>query len=285
MSLVHAGGVDWNIEWRGRAEQPALALVHGFSGSLRSWERLRPLIEPHFHLLTLDLPGHGNTPLPEKRNFSLHDLWEALSKLLMELSPEPPLLCGYSMGGRIALHVGIHSPEFLRGLILLGASPGIENANAREARRQSDAKLAEDIRRNGSAWFADYWGNLPLFASQKNLPPDLQAELRSARAQCDPRGLAFALEWFGTGRQDYLVNELHRVTCPLLLLAGALDEKFCASNRVIENQCGSAVVRRAEIAAAGHAAQIEKPEAVARAIIEFAESLPTPLDPSGNGER
>jgi len=273
MSRVSAGGVEWNIEWRGRAEQPVLTLVHGFAGSMRTWERLLPFLEPQFRLLLLDLPGHGATPLPAKRDFSLDDLWRALRALLRVACTSPPLLFGYSMGGRIALHLGIHAPEFLRGLILLGASPGIEDAAEREARRQSDEKLAEEILNRGSAWFADYWAALPLFASQKNLPPKVQAELQAARAECDPRGLAYALQRFGTGRQDYLGDNQRELSYSLLLLAGALDEKFCALNQRIEEQCVSSLVRRREIAAAGHAAHIEQPEAVAREIITFAESL------------
>lgn len=273
MSHVSAGAVDWNVEWGGNAGHPVLALIHGFAGNLRTWERLRPFLEPHFRLLLLDLPGHGGTPIPDKPDFSLDDLWRALEQLLRDLCATPPLLCGYSMGGRIALHLGAHEPELLRGLILLGASPGIENKQEREARRQSDGNLAEEILNRGGAWFADYWANLPLFASQKNLPAQVQAELRAVRAGCDPRSLAYALQRFGTGRQQYLADDLHRISCPLLLLAGAHDEKFCASNLIIEEQCGASLVCRVEIADAGHAAHIEQPEAVAREIITFADSL------------
>ncbi|MBU0508209.1 2-succinyl-6-hydroxy-2,4-cyclohexadiene-1-carboxylate synthase [bacterium] len=273
MRWVDVGGVRWHVEWRGHAENPVLAMVHGFAGSLRTWDALLPELETKYRVLLVDLPGHGDTPFPEKADFALRDLWEALGKLLLELSPDPPLLCGYSMGGRIALHVGIHAPNFLHRLILIGASPGIESETERTARQLSDHKLAEDILLKGTEWFADYWATLPLFESQKRLPTDVQARLRDARIRCDARGLAYALERFGTGRQEFLAGDLHKLTCPLLLLAGALDEKFCASNRLIAAHCGSTSVHRLEILDAGHAVHIEKPSAVVREIIAFAELL------------
>jgi 2-succinyl-6-hydroxy-2,4-cyclohexadiene-1-carboxylate synthase len=267
-------GIAWSYEWRGRDNLPVLMLVHGFAGSLRSWDDLIPHLELHFRLLLVDLPGHGGTPVPE-RAMTLRDLGAALGEFVRSVADGAAMMCGYSMGGRVALHTALFSPEAVSALVLIGASPGIEDARERKERQASDQALAEKILANGIAWFADYWGSLPLFALQESLPPNVLSKLRASRLACDPQGLAYCLKNFSTGEQDFLGRELHRLSCPVLLLAGALDEKFSHLNHYMAAAIGTAAVRVVEIPDAGHAAHIENPQAVAREIISFAEHFRT----------
>ena len=269
-----SGGIAWNSEWRGRDDRPVLALIHGFAGSLHSWDDLAPHLDARFRLVLIDLPGHGGTMVPASV-MSLHDLGTALGELLIAEAKRPVILCGYSMGGRAALHTALFFPQAVSALVLLGASPGIEDVHERKERRQNDHKLAGNILENGMEWFADYWGALPLFASQKKLPPDVQDKLRTSRMSCDPHGLAYCLRNFGTGEQEFLGRELYRLTCPTLLMAGALDEKFARSNQYMLSAIGSDNAHAVEIPAAGHAAHIENPQTVAREIISFAENIRT----------
>lgn len=272
MIRIDAGGVHWNAEWHGHPENPLLILLHGFAGSLHTWDDLLPTLETRFRLLLTDLPGHGGTPLPDDAEFGMPQLVEAVRILAVQVSTEPVLLGGYSMGGRLALQTAIHG-GYLRGLILVGASPGIADAAEREQRRQSDFQLAEDIRLKGIDWFEQYWSTRPLFASQQRLAPAARERLRQARLACDPRGLAFAVDRFSTGRQEFLGPYLKHLTLPLLLIAGADDEKFCAANRYFAAAAGSRHVHRAEIPDAGHAAHLEQPDEVAREIVTFYDTM------------
>ena len=272
MSHASPDSIRWNYEWRGRESKPVLVLVHGLAGSLRSWNALTRHLERHFRLLLVDLPGHGGTPVPEKP-MTLRELGMALGEFMQSIADGATIMCGYSMGGRVALHTALCSSLAVRALILVGASPGIENARERKERQASDHALAEKILANGVEWFADYWGSLPLFASQNMLPPDMQAELRASRLVCDPHGLAYCLKNFGTGEQEFLARKLHRLSCPVLLMAGALDEKFSRLNHYMAASIGTAAVRMVEIPNAGHAAHIENPQAVAREIISFSENV------------
>jgi len=268
-------GIAWNYEWRGRDDPPVLMLIHGFAGSLQSWRYLTPHLEPHFRMLLVDLPGHGSTPAPEKA-MTLRELGIALREFVRSVADRAVVMCGYSMGGRIALHTALFSPQSVSALILIGATPGIEDVHDRKERHKSDHVLAEKILNNGVEWFADYWGSLPLFASQKMLPPDVQARLRAARLACDPQGLAYCLTNFGTGEQEFLARKLHRLSCPVLLMAGESDEKFSRLNQYMKAAIGTAAVHVVEIpnaGHAGHAAHIENPVAVAREIVSFSETL------------
>ncbi|MCX6600516.1 MAG: 2-succinyl-6-hydroxy-2,4-cyclohexadiene-1-carboxylate synthase [bacterium] len=272
MRHASPGGIEWNCEWRGRESKPLLALVHGFAGSLKSWDDLTRHLEQHFRLLLVDLPGHGGTPVPETA-MTLRELGTTLGEFVRSVADGAAMMCGYSMGGRVTLHTALFSPEAVSALVLMGASPGIEDARERKERQASDQALAEKILANGIERFADYWGSLPLFASQNMLPPDMQAELRASRLACDPQGLAYCLKNFGTGEQEFLARKLHRLSCPVLLMAGALDENFSRLNHHMAASIGTPAVRVVEIPRAGHAAHIENPKAVAREILSFSENL------------
>ena len=258
-------GIKLGVEISGTGGQPVLAMIHGFAGSSRTWEFVRPLLERHFQLVLFDLPGHGGvTP---QSDVSLTRLAETIATFLLKSVEGPRNLCGYSMGGRIALHVGLQFPDAVTRLALIGASPGIADAGEREARRTSDRELAANIRKNGQEWFEKYWSNLPIFASQRELAIDMQLWLKRERMLNDPEGLALALEQWGTGEQEYLLPGLVDLICPTLLLAGARDEKYCGiSQQMIEVIPTSHLIAIPE---AGHAAHIEQPSDTAQELISF----------------
>lgn len=77
----------------------------------------------------------------------------------------------------------------------------------------------------------DYWENLALFASQKVLSPEMKRRIRSERLSQNSHGLAMSLRGMGTGKQPSYWNCLANFTFPVLLITGALDEKFEKSRR------------------------------------------------------
>jgi 2-succinyl-6-hydroxy-2,4-cyclohexadiene-1-carboxylate synthase len=264
-----AASIDWHVEWHGEPGRPMLAMVHGFAGSRHTWDELLPELGRHFHLLLVDLPGHGGTPIPGETAMNLERLGNALGQLIHTSAEGPALLCGYSMGGRVALHTALFAPETVSALALIGASPGIAQEHERAKRLQSDLELARKIRTEGVYWFADYWADLPLFETQKLLSEDVRQKLHRARLGCDPEGLAWCLEHFSTGSQEYLVPYLRKLKCPTLLLAGKLDRKFSELNETLAREVASPLVHHVEIPNAGHAVHIEQPLPVTREMIAF----------------
>lgn len=265
MSNSSSRGVKIGVEISGTGRQPVLTLVHGFAGSHRTWELVRPLLEPHFQLAVLDLPGHGGvTP---QSDVDLMRLAECIATFLTQAVHGPRCVCGYSMGGRIALHVALYFPEAVSRLSLIGASPGIEDETERLQRRDSDRELAASIRANGVDWFEKYWSNLPLFASQKELTLDLQLWLKRERMANDPEGLALALEQWGAGKQKFLLPSLVELKCPTLLISGERDEKYGALSQQMAETIPFS--RSVAIPDAGHAVHIEQPSAVAQELISF----------------
>src|SRR2546428_7293167 len=100
---------------------------------------------------------------------------EDLVRLWETLGVEKSHLVGYSMGGRLALHVSARRPERVLSLLTIGAHVGLEE-DARAGRRQGDEGLAERIERDGVEAFVNYWGSLPLFAGLERRGPAYVSE-------------------------------------------------------------------------------------------------------------
>jgi 2-succinyl-6-hydroxy-2,4-cyclohexadiene-1-carboxylate synthase len=226
-----------------------LVWLHGFTQTKHSSYRFRSILAGSYEVLTIDLPGHGENA---GQSASLEDTADMLAEALPR---DPFILAGYSLGGRVALHVALRHPDRLAHLVLLSATPGIANDEERRARRERDEELADRIEIIGTDAFLDEWLAQPMFQS---IPADPRE--RGARSH-DARGLADSLRYAGTGTQDDLVEALRQLATPTLILAGANDEKFAHE----ATRLGEAIARstRRLVPDAGHAAHLEQPGSVA----------------------
>ena len=93
----------------------------------------------------------------------------------------PVIIAGYSMGGRAALSFASKYPQMIKGLILESASAGIIEENLRKERTEQDEKLAEFIETHSIEEFVDYWMNISLFDSQKNLSKEKLEEIKKSK--------------------------------------------------------------------------------------------------------
>jgi 2-succinyl-6-hydroxy-2,4-cyclohexadiene-1-carboxylate synthase len=171
------------------------------------------------------------------------------------------------MGGRVALNLALHAPNRFWALVLESASPGIADPVEREARRNSDAALAEAIERAGIVAFVDRWQALPLFATQARLPASVREALRRQRLDNNPQGLANSLRGLGAGMQEPVLQRLGQVRIPTLLLAGALDAKYCA----LAGQMAATLPdnRLRTVPESGHIVHLEQPAVFADTVQQF----------------
>lgn len=257
---------------RDLAEALPLVLLHGFTGDSGSWAGLLPHLEAGRPVFGIDLIGHGQSEAPEEPGcYTLPVTLAAIGALLDQCGPARAHWLGYSMGGRVALALGLAAPERVASLALVGSSPGIADPAERAARRRADEAWAERIEREGMPAFVDAWMAQPLFASQARLGPERLARMRERRLAKDPRALAATLRGMGTGAMPPLWDELPGLRPPLLLVAGAEDAKFCALHRAMAERLPGAT--RIEIPEAGHAPQLEAPAALGRALRAFLRGL------------
>lgn len=233
-------------------------LLHGFTGSARSFERVFNFLSENYRVFALDLIGHGESDAPEDwRRYSVEAAVFDIKTLLERLGLSKIVVLGYSMGGRIALSFACEYPSLVQALILESASPGLVNQEAREARIKSDWALAERIVRDGVEKFVDYWENTPLFSHHASKNPQAAAREREIRLSQRARGLAGSLKGGGTGSQRPRWDELPLLEIPTLLLTGSQDLKF--ENIAEEMQRHMPYAQHARIPNAGHTIHLEAP--------------------------
>jgi 2-succinyl-6-hydroxy-2,4-cyclohexadiene-1-carboxylate synthase len=257
MPHLTLNGLDYHYRVQGTG--PALVLLHGFTGSAVSWTRHIERYAPEFTCVAVDLPGHGATASPsDPARYAMERVVDDLAALCAHLDIARAAWLGYSMGGRLALGVGVIAPQIVRALILEGASPGLRDPADRAARVASDETLAARLDRDGLVPFSDHWERIPLFATQERLPADRREALRRQRLDNNPLGLANSLRGMGQGSQPAFHERLAEIRAPTLLLAGEEDTKF----RALAAEMADAIpnARCEVIPNAGHAAHFEQPE-------------------------
>ena len=177
-------------------------------------------------------------------------------------------LVGYSLGGRLALRAALRAPGAYRGVVLVGATAGLEEGPMRVQRAEADEKLASWMEAMPIEDIVTLWERQPLFADQSEA---LVEEQRPGRLSHDPRSLALLLRTAGQGTLEPVWNELHSFELPLLAIAGARDDGYSAAAKRIASVAPNA--RAAIVEEAGHAPQLQQPAAVAGLITEFLERV------------
>jgi 2-succinyl-6-hydroxy-2,4-cyclohexadiene-1-carboxylate synthase len=172
------------------------------------------------------------------------------------------VLCGYSLGGRVALHVALAHPERVSRLVLVASTAGIEDPAMRAERRAADERLAADAERGTIEDFADRWSRQPLFAGT---PPAAAAHWRADILRNDPRALAAVLRGIGAGVMEPLWDRLAELDgMPVTIIAGERDGRYAAIGRRLAAALPGA--RLLLVPGAGHGLPREAPQAVAAAI-------------------
>lgn len=235
---------------------PPLVLVHGFTGSIDTWEPARSLLGARHRVIAVDLPGHGGSSVPP-RWWRLPEVVHAIMTTLDRLGTSRAAWLGYSLGGRVALHAAVACPSRVERLVLESTSPGVIDPAERAARASADESLAADLERRGLPAFVDRWMAQPLFATQRRLDPAALLRERALRLRQSPAGLAAALRAFGVGVQEPLWDRLPAVRIPTLLVAGAHDRRYRALATAMAARLPDA--RVAVVPDAGHTVHLENP--------------------------
>lgn len=229
-----------------------VVLVPGFMQGPASWAPVSARIGRRYSPLALD--------------HRAHDLEGRLAEI-EAAAPPGAALVGYSLGGRLALHAALRAaPDRGRfgALVVVGTSAGIADPVERRERRRADDRLADWMAASAIEDVVAHWEEVPALAGQ---PAELVAAQRADRLARDPARLAELLRSAGQGALEPVWDRLAELDTPLLALAGDRDPHYRAAARRMALLAARGEAR--VVPGAGHAAHLERPAAVAAALLDF----------------
>ncbi|HEX8648914.1 MAG TPA: alpha/beta fold hydrolase [Thermoleophilaceae bacterium] len=229
-------------------QAPLVVFVPGYMQRGEAWAPVARRVAERYPTLCLD--------------FRTHTLEGRLAELA-DVAPPGSAAVGYSMGGRLVLHLAAREPERLGAIVTVGASAGIGDPAARAARRAADEALAARIESQPIERTVEEWERLPVFAGQ---PERLVEEQRPGRRSHDPHELATLLRSAGQGSLRPVWDRIPSIEAPLLAIAGERDSAYVEAAERLAALAPRG--RAATVAGAGHAAHLERPEAVAGLILD-----------------
>jgi pimeloyl-ACP methyl ester carboxylesterase len=248
MAVLHRGGVGIYYEVTGQGGLPLL-LSHGYSASSQMWKPNLAALSEKRMVITWDIRGHGRSDSPEDP--SLYS--EALSvrdmaAVLDAAGADRAVIGGLSLGGYLSLGFWLAHPERVAALILCDTGPGYRKDDARERWNRYAERTAAQFDEKGLAALGS------------------SAEV-TASTQKSARGLALAARGILAQRDARVIESLEEIDVPTLVIVGADDEPFLAASDVMAAKIPGA--EKVVIPDAGHAANIDQPDAFNAAVLGF----------------
>lgn len=260
MSKITINGVDYHYQAKiTDPSQPVFVMLHGFLGSKHDFDKSIKDFSGQY--LTIDLLGFADNRQQsiEPSRFSQSQQIADLSQIFTALSLKNIYLCGYSMGGRIAIAFALKYPQMIKHLILESTTAGIADKERRLQRQIHDHRLADKVLQVGMDDFIHDWENMPLFASQKNTSETDFAFMHQQRIDQDPTNVANSLREMGTGQQPNHWDELDTLNdLPVDIIAGEKDQKFVKIGHLLQQKIPSA--KLSIVSGVGHNIHFEAPK-------------------------
>jgi pimeloyl-ACP methyl ester carboxylesterase len=236
---------------------PPVLLGHGYSATRRMWDSQRLALESRYRLITWDMRGHGETASPDDPAQYSADLTVGdMRALLRHLGVERAVIGGLSLGGYMSLAFHRAHPGMVRALVIADSGPGYRNPEVRAAWNARAAERAEALEARG----LDALGGAG-------------REMREAiRHHRSARHLAHAARGMLAQQDARVIDALPGVRVPTLIVVGDRDEPFRAPSEYMAKKIPGA--RLEVIPDAGHAANLDQPEAFNRVLLDFLDALP-----------
>lgn len=118
----------------GRADRPALLLLHGFPQSHAMWHRVARELRDEFFLVLPDLRGYGDSMkppgAPDHANYSKRAMAQDMVDLMHALDRPEFFVCGHDRGARVAHRLALDHPQAVRRLALMDIAPTVDMYDA-----------------------------------------------------------------------------------------------------------------------------------------------------------
>jgi pimeloyl-ACP methyl ester carboxylesterase/ketosteroid isomerase-like protein len=253
MPTIDRNGVSIYYEAHGRG--PALLLSHGYGATCRMWDGQVAALADRHRVILWDMRGHGLSgdpadPAAYSEALSVGDM----AAVLDACGEERAIIGGLSLGGVMSLAFHLAHPGRVRALLLCDTGPGFRNPEARRHWNERALARAQGLEAKG---MADAAGGAETRLGQH----------RSAQ------GLAGAARGMLTQHDSRLIDSLPHVAMPTLVLVGSEDTHFLAAADYMAGKIPGA--QKIVIPGAGHAANLDQPEAFNNAVGAFLGGVPS----------
>jgi pimeloyl-ACP methyl ester carboxylesterase len=266
--FVSLNGLRFHYREWGEPASPPLLLLHGVTGNARSWQRLAREMVGSFHVLALDLRGHGETEWG--KSYTPNDFDSDIVAFVQELGLAPASIVGQSLGGRLGTFFAARHPELIARLVIGDIGPDVVTA-------PGGVRTAATIQAATTAGYDSI--EEPVAASIKANPRVPEAEIRESVSynlvpgptgrlvwRYDAAGLAHRFEELPGEAEQW--QQLERIQCPVLLVRGA--ESDILSRETAERMAATIKkCRLVELPESGHGVPRDNPAAFLAAVRPF----------------
>ena len=253
MPKLNRDGVEIYYEVHGSG--PTLLLTHGYSSTSEMWQGQIEALSKHHKLVLWDMRGHGRSDYPDDpAAYSEASAMADMAALLDKVGARTAIVGGLSLGGYMSLAFYRAHQERVAALLIIDTGPGFKKDDAREAWNRRARDTGDRFEREG----------LEVLKSAS-------AE-RANVSHRDASGLARAARGMLTQRDARVIELLPEIKVPSLVVVGADDTPFLAASDYMAVKIPGA--RKAVIPAAGHAVNIDQPQAFIDAVLPFLDGLP-----------
>ncbi|HXJ80929.1 MAG TPA: alpha/beta fold hydrolase [Candidatus Methylomirabilis sp.] len=247
------GGIE--IDYGVSGNGPSVLLSHGYSATRHMWDGQHCAFND-YQIISWSMRGHGHTESPGDPSRYSADLTVADMKALLDhVGVSRGVIGGLSLGGYVSLAFYLAHPEMVRALVICDSGPGYRNAEARAAWNQRAHERAAELERRG----------LDALSGRSREMREAMGEHGSAQ------GLAHAARGMLAQEGSHVIDGLGSVRVPTLVIVGDQDQPFLAPCQYMAKKIPGA--RLEVIKDAGHASNLDQPDAFNRVLRDFLEGL------------
>jgi pimeloyl-ACP methyl ester carboxylesterase len=243
----------------------SVVLIHGFPFSSTMWEpQAHALKAAGYRVLTPDLPGFGNRLPWPRESCSMETFADDIHSLILRQAGGAAVVGGFSMGGYILLALLRSHPESVQAAIFLDTHPAADPPQVRANR----LAMVEALKKQGIESVAE---SMPGKLLSNSASPRVVQDVADMIRRQTPEAL-IAAQLAMAARRDQ-TDLLGRLRIPALVIVGSLDTITPPSMAAaMSGKISSS--RLVEISGAGHMSNLESPELVNQAMLEFLNTLP-----------
>jgi len=261
MTFATVNNIQIHYTSSGKSDGEVLLFVHGLGSSGRDWELQVSAFEADYHVLTVDMRGHGQSDKPAVHAYTMKQFAGDIIELLNQLEIDKVHIVGISMGGMIAFQMAVDYQERIKSMIIINSGPAL---------------VPKTFKDRMTIWMRFL---IVRFMGMQKMGETLAPRLFVDEDQEDIRQ-AFIQRWSENDPNAYMAamralagwtveEHIHKITVPTLILASDQDYTPVAAKEAYVAKMSSAHLEIIENA--HHAVSMERPQALNASIRQFLE--------------